>query len=253
MQDHYDQAFYEHQREESLKSGLAILPHILELFPVSSLVDFGCGMGTWLAAARRLGVERTVGVEGEWVTQDRLLDPEVELLTRNLETSPEVDGRFDLAMSLEVAEHLSPERADSFVNDLCSRSSRVFFSAAVPGQGGAHHVNEQWPDWWAGLFASRGYRPIDVIRPRVWSDDSLPIHYRQNAFLYIHDSEFNTVARKAGRENEPLAFPMNAVHPALYRRNTDALDREPNIRRRLQLTLGLPGALLRAAGRRLGS
>jgi SAM-dependent methyltransferase len=248
----YDEAFYEHQREDSLRSGLAVLPLVLDLFEVRSLVDFGCGAGTWLAAARRLGVERTVGLEGPWVTADTLVDPGIDLRTRNLERpGAGPDERFDLAMSLEVAEHLDATRADSFVAEICACSPRVLFSAAVPGQGGAHHVNEQWPDYWASRFAAHGYRPLDVVRPRLWDDDSLPIHYRQNVFLYVHESEFDAVAAKAGLSDRPLVFPMGAVHPELFTHRTASLALEPNLRRRVSIALGIPGAFLRALGRRL--
>ena len=248
----YDEAFYEDQREDSLHAGLTVLPHVLEVVPARSLIDFGCGAGSWLAAARRLGVERTVGLEGPWVTRDTLIDPGVELRTRDLAAAGSgPDEPFDLAMSLEVAEHLPSTRADSFVAEICACSRRVLFSAAVPGQGGTHHVNEQWPGYWAERFAVHGYRPLDLVRARIWNDDSLPIHYRQNIFLYVHTSEFDAVAERAGLVGRPLAFPMDAVHPALYSHRLAALELEPNLRRRILLALGIPGAFLRAVGRRL--
>lgn len=55
--------------------------------------------------------------------------------------------RFDLAMTIEVAEHLTPVRADSFVEDLTRLSDVVLFSAAIPAQGGINHVNEQWQSY----------------------------------------------------------------------------------------------------------
>jgi SAM-dependent methyltransferase len=253
MKQHYDEAFYAHQSERSLESGLKVLPLVLELFPVRSLIDLGCGVGTWLAAAKRLGVERAVGVEGSWVTPEQLVDPTVELVTHNLEHPQPVTDTFDLAMSLEVAEHLSPSRAPSFVDDLCGRASRVLFSAAVPGQGGAHHVNEQWQSWWVKQFAARGYKPLDAVRPGIWSDPSIPIHYRQNVLLYVREDEHAAVARTAGLDPDAPPWPLDVVHPDLYQRNLRMLALEPNFKERVRLSLGLPRAFLAALRRRFSS
>ena len=80
----------------------------------------------------------------------------------------------DLAVSLEVAEHLSEKRAPSFIDDLCTASSCVLFGAAIPEQEGVGHLNEKWPSYWTKLFEKRGYEPYDVVRPKVWGDQGVP-------------------------------------------------------------------------------
>ena len=70
---------------------------------------------------------------------------------------------------LEVAEHIPPECADIFVESLTwGLAPVIMFSAAVPGQGGTLHLNEQWPAYWASKFAQHGYVLIDCLRPQLW-------------------------------------------------------------------------------------
>jgi hypothetical protein len=93
--------------------------------------------------------------------------------------------RFDLAISLEVAEHLPRRSASGFVRSLCQLAPIVLFSAAVPGQGGEHHVNEQWPEYWRQAFANHHFVMFDPFRPLLWHDERVAFYYRQNLFLFI--------------------------------------------------------------------
>ena len=85
---------------------------------------------------------------------------------------------------MEVAEHLSPSRADSFVEDLTKLGDVILFSAAIVGQGGINHVNTQMQSYWAKKFLRLGYVGIDCIRPKVWENQQVAVWYRQNIFIY---------------------------------------------------------------------
>ena len=185
----YGSSFYDKQREGSLNSAKIILPLIFSLTKPASVVDFGCGVGNWLATAKQLGVERCLGLEGAWVKTQRLTLPDLDLKETDLEQPVSLQERFDLAMSLEVAEHLAPGRADSFVADLCAASDVVLFSAAIPGQHGIGHQNEQWPSYWAERFIRHGYMPLDVVRPIIQSDNTVKVWYRTNMVLYARPEQ----------------------------------------------------------------
>jgi len=162
----------------------------------------------------------------------------VKIATRDfrrtkLEEPIRIERRFDLAMSVEVAEHLPPERAAGFVADLCALAPVVLFSAAIPGQGGEHHVNEQWPSYWSRLFAARGYRASDVLRPAIWNDEQIAWWYRQNLVLFAsadacaRHPKLAAACLPEGREPSPL------VHPHCY---AQALRRaEPHFGRWLKM------------------
>ena len=208
----YSQRFYAIQQRGSSRSAQKVLPLAFAAVKPQSVVDIGCGIGTWLATARDLGARRAVGLEGPWVTTAALADGSLEILPTDLEQPFALGERFDLAVCMEVAEHLSPARAESFVGDLCRLAPHVLFSAAVPGQGGTNHVNEQWQSYWASLFAKQGFGARDIIRPALWHDRAVEYWYRQNAVLYsagagaAADSGFdkvhpvhNSIAKRVGR------------------------------------------------------
>jgi SAM-dependent methyltransferase len=184
MQQSYSKVFYAWQRHGSWNSAKRILPIVFEAVQPKSVVDVGCGVGTWLDVARTLGVTDAVGYEGAWVKALEPAYPGLDIRAADLEQPLRGDRQFDLAMSMEVAEHLTPKRADSFVADLVALAPHVLFSAAVPGQGGNNHINEQWQSYWADKFAAHGYGPRDIIRPAVWNDRRVAYWYRQNAVLY---------------------------------------------------------------------
>jgi SAM-dependent methyltransferase len=196
----YGSSFYVQQRDGSLNSAKAILPLVFALTKPKSVVDFGCGVGTWLAAAKRLGVEHCLGLEGPWVKTQPLAAADLEIRDTDLEQTVSLQERYDLAISLEVAEHLAPERADSFVADLCRASNVVLFSAAIPGQDGDGHQNEQWPSYWAERFIRLEYMPLDVIRAAYCVVPDAPISSGLSALKPDLDFGF------ARRPSRPVAY-----------------------------------------------
>ena len=157
----------------SLGSARRIVPYVAGLVAPTSVIDVGCGDGAWLAAFLEAGVEDVLGIDRPRGETDRLLVPPHRFAARDLATSVGVDRTFDLAICLEVAEHLPVTRAASFVAELARLAPVVLFSAAIPFQQGEGHVNEQWPMFWADLFARHDLVPVDCIRARFWDDDAV--------------------------------------------------------------------------------
>ncbi len=164
-----------------------VVPLILEAVgAVQSVVDLGGGTGAWLRTMQRHGVETVLLIDTPEVEPDLLVDTS-NFLAANLERGfPEVP-RFDLAVCVEVAEHLQAERAEPLVEWLTSTADRVVFSAALPGQHGKGHVHLQPPGYWAGLFAARGFVRRDVLRGRLIQEDEVPFWYRQNLLVYTRE------------------------------------------------------------------
>jgi SAM-dependent methyltransferase len=218
----YDRAYYEQRQQRTEYSAAAILEIVLrQAAPVASAADVGCGVGTWLRELQSRGVEDIQGIDGPWVESSLLCIPQEKFRRVNLGAGeiPPIERRFDLAISLEVAEHLGADLAERFVALLTGLSDQVLFSAAVPGQGGGRHLNEQWQSYWAGLFAREQYALFDVIRPRVWNDDRMPYWYRQNMFLYVRrgSPSFALVEQRAAAT--PTG-PLDIVHPVLFRKRS---------------------------------
>lgn len=207
----YDGAFYATQAESSYVSALNLLPNVFDsLPPIKTLLDVGCGVGAWLKAARDVNPTiEVIGIDHPGVDAGNLLVSPAEFIGRDLTQSFHLKKRFDLVMSLEVAEHLPDTSADTFVENLVRHSSMVLFSAAVPGQGGTSHVNEQWPHYWIMKFAAHGYRCYDFIRPMIWDDEKIQFWYRQNTFLFSTSVE---LAPHHGKKSDWAGH--SVVHPA---------------------------------------
>lgn len=252
LQDHYSAGFYAGQSADSYSGARALMPLVLDAIKPASVIDLGCGVGTWLAAIRELGVPRVVGVEGAWVQREQLRDPAIELWTRDLSQPLTDQGSFDLAMSLEVAEHLPAARANGFVAELCRFAPVVLFGAAIPGQGGINHINEQWQQHWVDLFDAQGYDCLDVIRPAVWSDRRIPVHYRQNTFLFVNRGQRDSFAPLLGSLTAPRAWPIDQIHPEIFSTVIAERERPRTLGEILMAISDLPSALARSAQSRLG-
>lgn len=210
----YDEEFFRERHERTQHAAHVVLGIVREILPrIDSAVDVGCGVGTWLSVLREHGAPVVQGVDGPWVNKQHLVIPPDAFLTHDLDGPLNLGRHFDLALSLEVAEHLPAERAAGFVQTLTELADVVLFSAAIPLQGGRGHVNEQWPEYWAGLFGSRNFGVFDVIRPRIWSDRTIPTWYRQNTLLFVRN---DPVPALAGLQALQPVWPLSLVHPEIY-------------------------------------
>ncbi len=182
---HYDRRFFETIVDGSKRSANVIAPIVVNLVHPQTVVDVGCGTGSWLQTFLEAGVEDGLGIDGDYVDRRQLvIDPE-QFLPMNLSQPEQIGRRFDLAINLEVSEHLPTASSARIVEFLTGLADVVLFSAAIPGQQGTNHINEQWPTFWESLFHARGYVRINALRPRIWMNQDVKWWYRQNAVLYV--------------------------------------------------------------------
>jgi len=212
--EYYNAKFYEKQWRSSLASAEIILPMVLKVIPeVKSAIDFGCGVGTWLSALQKLGVKEIMGYDGKWVNKKLLQISEEYFTEIELDKKIPINKKYDLAMSLEVAEHLPKEISETFVKSLVEASDVVLFSAAIPYQGGENHINEQRQSYWNALFEKFGYVCIDYLRERIWKDKRVCWWYKQNILLFVNKNILKQlhISEKYFRKKK-----LNIVHHQLY-------------------------------------
>jgi SAM-dependent methyltransferase len=238
----YDQAFYDEQFTGSQRSARVLLSLLAARLKPASVVDLGCGRGSWLSVWGELGVPRLVGIDGPWNRQELMASPAIEFRATNLEQPLSLADRFDVAMSIEVVEHLSPSAGEAVIESLTRLSDVVVFSAAFSGQGGIDHIHERYHSHWGALFRERGYIAYDAFRPQVWADDRVMPWHRANVFLYLRRG--HALATAGWPEIVELGF-MDCVHPWLYER-----ERTTNLGFRAHARALLP-SLVRALRRRL--
>jgi hypothetical protein len=239
----YDDAFYRAADAAAEASAQRIVPLILDLWSIGSVVDLGCARGAWLGAFRAKGIVDIFGFDGPWLDTALLKIPTDRYRCIDLTAPIKVERRFDLAVSLEVAEHLAPGCAQIFVANLVSLAPLVLFSAAVPGQGGVEHVNEQWPNYWAAIFRQYGYCVLDVLRPLIWNDASIAWWYRQNLLLFA--SEVALADHKNFAASLSSSEPLPLIHPELFSRVLKLA--RPGIGRWMKM---MPDAIRSSAARR---
>jgi SAM-dependent methyltransferase len=241
----YSAAFFKGHRDASYLSAKAVVPHVISLCQPQSVVDFGCGVGPWLRVFLESGITDAVGVDGDYVRNDLLVIPENHFMRADVTQPVDLKRTFDLVVSLEVAEHLPPDRASVFVDTLTRHSGIVLFSAAVPSQGGTYHVNEQWPQYWMSLFTERGYSCIDCLRDVFWEDDRVTWWYRQNMLLFVATDLLPKFPALAAESVRPRKFPFALVHPGFMAK---LANEEVGLRK---LLIQIPGAVRAGLSRRL--
>ncbi|HVH75911.1 MAG TPA: methyltransferase domain-containing protein [Stellaceae bacterium] len=224
----YAPDFYSYLAPLALRSADRVVPHLAAALPIASVADFGCGQGAWLRVWRATGAA-VLGVDGPYVDRSRLLIEAGEFRAADLGERIDLGRRFDLVQSLEVAEHLPQAKAQQFIDTLCRHSACILFSAAVPGQGGEQHVNEQPLSYWRALFRDNGYAAVDYLRPLVFADREIQWWYRYNTILYVTDEKLAALrepfraARIAEDESLPDYYPLpHRVRNAIVRRLPEA-------------------------------
>jgi SAM-dependent methyltransferase len=215
----YTTEFFDTIRDGSRRSAEVVVPIVLEILKPTSVIDVGCGDGTWLSVFIEMGVKDVCGLDGKYVNATQLRIPQDLFKPTDLSSPFTVARKFDLAMSLEVAEHLPPSSAKGFVESLSRLAPLVLFSAAIPLQGGTNHLNEQWPDYWVELFGAHDYLPIDFIRGRIWSNPQVEWYYAQNTLLFArpeclgNNDELSRLYQHTNQQHLSMVHPTRFLQP----------------------------------------
>ncbi|MGB2716119.1 MAG: methyltransferase domain-containing protein [Vicinamibacterales bacterium] len=220
----YNDIYYQYINQGSLQSARVLLPLVARHFLVRSVVDFGAGQGAWLRVWQDLGTDDVLGLDGDYVDRSELLIAAKRFVAADLTKPIRLNRTFDLVQSLEVAEHLPSSAAAIFIDNLVAHGKVILFSAAAPGQGGEHHVNERPYSCWRDLFHERHYTPLDMIRPVLARDVRVEPWYRYNSFVFVHDDllpvlpvELRGLQIAADQEIPDVSPPLYKLRKALFR------------------------------------
>ena len=205
----YSGDFYAYIDSGSRNSARTVSQLLLGEMKIGSLLDVGAGHGAWAAEWLAAGVPDVVAVDGDYVRRDQLAIPSDRFIAHDLSTPLDLNRRFDLVQSLEVAEHLPAAKAELFVDNLVTHGDVILFSAAVPHQGGEHHVNEQPPDYWRRRFDDRGYLVFDWLRPRISGRREVMPWYRLNTYIYANEAGQKRLSRAILEARVPADQPLS--------------------------------------------
>jgi SAM-dependent methyltransferase len=204
----------ESEEKQTTISAEKILGLLFGIYRPNSILDVGCGLGIWLSVAKKLGVADVYGIEGPWLNPKQLRIDPASVTIQDLEKPFHINRPFDLVICLEVAEHLPPKTAKTFIASLISHGDIVLFSAAIPYQSGRNHLNEQFPSYWADLFNQFDFIPIDFLRQQIWEDKDIFWWLRQNILLFVRRN--TTAADETFSKYRDNDKPLSVVIPDIY-------------------------------------
>ena len=192
-----------------------------------SVLDIGCGLGTWLNAFKEFGVQDYYGVDGADIAEKDLLIERDRFQVVDFSKPWTLGRKFDLVICLEVAEHLPPTLSQKFIEALCEHSDHILFSAACPNQPGQNHINCEWPEFWQNLFNKIGFACEDNVRPKIWNAEGIEVWYRQNTFT----------ARRSPDAGKEIRIP-GMVQPAFLAQFISAAAKAASERTRNEIVSG---------------
>src|SRR5438105_14504250 len=219
--------FYRYLEQGATRSAQIVVPLVLDRLHMKSVLDVGCGAGAWLAEYRAQGLPSYMGVDGDYIKPSSLLIPSAAFVSCDLAKPFDLEKRFDLVQCLEVAEHIPAHASRVLVANLVTHGDFVLFSAAIPGQGGENHVNEQPYDFWRMLFAEHGYSAYDFLRPLLRTEASVEVWYRQNTILYVADRSRSQLHPSVAETRVPDHEPIRDVSSVPYKLRTRILAHLP--------------------------
>jgi SAM-dependent methyltransferase len=188
----YDTSYYAKHIEPAMAcSAEAMADAIIAAFSPSTVIDVGCGSGNLLLALKIRGV-RGVGYEYSAAALALCRQRALDVRRLDIERDPMPSGRADVVISTEVAEHLPESCADRFVDLLTGLADNVVLTAALPGQGGTDHVNEQPNEYWIAKFAGRGLFLDEMITSlwrRTWPERGVIANLSTNVLVFRRTGE----------------------------------------------------------------
>lgn len=213
----YTKQFFQDLEDHSYQSAKVVVPLVAKLIRPTSVIDVGCGNGLWLKVWQEdLQFDNYLGVEGPYLDKEMIRIPPEKIIFRDLKLPLDLSQRFDLVMSLEVAEHLPATAADTFIQSLTTLGDIVLFSAALPGQEGTYHINEQYPEYWAAIFKKYDFVPVDGIRAQIWEHPEVEYWYQQNILLFVKASQLARYPQLQRYAENTQANYLTRIHPVLF-------------------------------------
>lgn len=231
MKNHiYKNNFFNYVDRSSSLSAKHTLSKINLPFEIKSILDVGCGRGAWLAEWKKsLAEVNVLGIDGHYVNQDMLAIEKSEFMALDISNSFNLNKKFDLVQCLEVAEHIDNSKSKALIKNLIAHGDIILFSAATPGQGGEHHVNEQKLEYWKNLFEEEQYTCIDCIRSKIINNNKIEPWYRYNTLLYVNNKVLELKFKNNLHQIVPIGTPPNDLSSKYWKLRNNIIKNTPTL------------------------
>lgn len=212
----YNRKYYLSLNASAIRSANVVVPLLLKLIKPKSVIDVGCGAGMWLSVFGELGIRDFYGIDGKYVPVGQLQIDKERFIPLDLSQKINLKRQFDLVICLEVGEHLLHAKANIFIENLVKMGDVIVFSAAIPGQQGEGHINEQWPQYWQDKFRGKGYLLIDCLRREIWNNPRVDWWHKQNTFIYVKNSKIRYYPKLLSACHKTDNSMISLVHPECF-------------------------------------
>lgn len=207
----YSAEFYKSVGDRGFEASKIVFKILDRFIDPKIISDYGCGYGIWSrCAAEQFPYSKVTGFDLETTIIKNKSRKEtfqnLHYAPINFETHEDSYVTCDLAICLEVVEHISHGRAKLHISRLCQTSDMILFSGAVKGQGGTGHINEQSLEYWVNQFKCHGWLPIDIIRPLIKHNRKIPSFYKNNILLFVKVKDFDEILSNISDPNERQYF-----------------------------------------------
>jgi len=124
---------------------------------LESIIDFGCGLGSYLEGAIKGKTKKIFGVDIGYEISKEFIPEYMHRFIVKGHVGRKLDyGKWDCALSIEVAEHLLPEEEDVFVTNIINASSRLIVLTAAFSYSYLHLNAGKMKEYWAKKFTDLG-------------------------------------------------------------------------------------------------
>jgi len=186
----YDSKYFKKKYFKLRKWETKIGKDIVKRFAIKSILDLGCGIGSFLSGAVLVGCEDVIGIELNYENSKKYIVKNIFPYIKYGDITKDINlkRQFDCVISIEVAEHLSPGETDSFIKNLVYYSRKyIIFSAAAPGQPGRGHINLRKRSLWIRDIVSHGVVVRkDLVKEcrRKWRKLGSPGYLLENLIIF---------------------------------------------------------------------
>lgn len=190
--DLYTDAFFKNRtKRKTIRWEKAVGSCIVKCLNINSMVDFGCGLGHFLEGAKEAGATNILGYEYSYENAKKYLPSVIAPYIKYGNVMEDIDcGQFDCSMSIEVAEHILPEKSCILVKNLTKSATKyIILTAALPGQGGTGHINEQPHSFWIKQIEQFNFIKRDDERNSLFEsikshNIKMPKHMYNNLMIF---------------------------------------------------------------------
>jgi len=151
----YTERFFQKRRSHVRNWEMRLGKTLIETLGIKSIIDFGCANGSFIEGALKGGAEEVLGFELAYKNCIKFVPKNIQPFIKEGDVGNKLDcGRWECALSIEVAEHLIEEQADIFVDNLIAAAER-YIILTTSNSIYKYHLNPQPKEYWIEKFINK--------------------------------------------------------------------------------------------------